>query len=226
MPGKLSIVATPIGNLEDVTLRALKTLKECDEIACEDTRVTGKLMSLLEMKKPLSSLHEHSTDSAILRILKSIREGSHIVYVCDAGTPGVNDPGGKLVQAAFEAGIPVEPIPGVSAMTTAISVCGFPMDDFVYSGFVPHKKGRETFFAEVSERKVCTIFFESTHRIDKCIESLKKHLDPTRNIFVGRELTKMHETLYRGTAETVQVALKATSTKGEFVLIVGPKPKR
>jgi 16S rRNA (cytidine1402-2'-O)-methyltransferase len=130
MPGKLSIVATPIGNLEDVTLRALKTLKECDEIACEDTRVTGKLMSLLEMKKPLSSLHEHSTDSAILRILKSIREGSHIVYVCDAGTPGVNDPGGKLVQAAFEAGIPVEPIPGVSAMTTAISVCGFPMDDF------------------------------------------------------------------------------------------------
>jgi 16S rRNA (cytidine1402-2'-O)-methyltransferase len=225
MAGQLSIVATPIGNLEDITLRALKTLRACDEVACEDTRMTGKLLSLLEIKKPLSSLHEHSKSNAIERILASIQKGSHIVYVCDAGTPGVNDPGGKLVEAAYKEGIHIEPIPGPSAMTSAISVCGFPMDDFSYVGFVPHKKGRETFFRAISEQKLPTIFFESTHRIEKTLDSLEKSLHPERNIFIGRELTKMHETLYRGSAASVKAAINATSTKGEFVVIVGPQPK-
>ncbi len=221
MSGSLRVVATPIGNLEDLTLRALRTLKEVDAIACEDTRVTSKLLARYEIQKPLMAIHEHSTERSIERLVSELRAGKSIAYVSDAGTPGVNDPGGKLVEACIKAGIHVEPIPGVSALTTAISVCGFAMDDFVYAGFVPHKKGRQTFFAEVQAREIPTVFFESTHRIVKTLEALALVLAKDRQIFVGRELTKMHETMYRGTVDEVIKQLQATSSKGEFVLIVG-----
>jgi len=222
MSGILYIVATPIGNLEDITLRALRTLKEVDAIACEDTRVSGKLLKHYEIKKPLSALHEHSTDKVVERIVHEIKAGRSIAYISDAGTPGVNDPGGKLVAACVPSGIKIEPIPGPSALTTAISVCGFAMDDFMYLGFAPHKKGRQTFFNEVAARDIPTVFFESTHRIGKAMESLASTLPKDRLIFIGRELTKMHETLYRGTVDEVVKQLQATSSKGEFVIIIGP----
>ena len=150
-------------------------------------------------------------------------EGKSVAYVSDAGTPGVNDPGGKLVAECFEKGIRVEPIPGPSALTAAISASGFPMDEFRYVGFIPHKKGRKKLFEEMAERKMPTIFFESTHRIQKTLEHLSQILKNTRRVFIGRELTKMHETLYRGSIDEVRKQLQATSTKGEFVLIVGPE---
>jgi len=225
MAGKLSIVATPIGNLRDVTYRAEETLRSCDLIVCEDTRVTSKLLAAYKISKPLRALHERSDDAALRPILDALREGKHVSYVSDAGTPGVNDPGGKLVEAALHLGIPVEPIPGASALSAAISVCGFPMSEFCYLGFVPQKKGRQTFFQEIADRKEPTVFFESTHRILKTLESLSASLEAERLLFVGRELTKLHETLYRGTAQAVEDAIKKTSTKGEFVLIVGPKRK-
>lgn len=223
MFGILSLIATPIGNLEDITYRAVRLLGEADLILCEDTRVTSKLLAHLKIQKSLQSLHEHSRGGVIERCLEQLKQGKNIAYVSDAGTPGVNDPGGKLVEAAYEAGVRVQPIPGASALTAAISVCGFPMDDFLYLGFAPHKKGRETFFREMAERELPTIFFESTHRVEKALDGMAKYLDPTRLIFCGRELTKMYETVYRGTVEEVRQSLKTTSLKGEFVFIIGPK---
>jgi 16S rRNA (cytidine1402-2'-O)-methyltransferase len=149
-------------------------------------------------------------------------KGENAAYVSDAGTPGVNDPGGKLVADALEQGIAVIPIPGASALTAAISVCGFPMENFTYLGFAPHKKGRQTFFKEIAERSEAVVFFESTHRLLKALESLSSTLDK-RLTFIGRELTKMHETLYRGTAQEVLEQVKATSDKGEAVIVVAPK---
>ncbi len=224
MSGILSLVATPIGNLEDITYRAVRILGEADLILCEDTRVTSKLLAHLGIRKSLHSLHEHSRGTLIDRYIAQLKAGSAIAYVSDAGTPGVNDPGGKLVESAYAVGIPIQPIPGPSALTAAISVCGFPMDDFVYAGFAPHKKGRETFFRELAERELPTIFFESTHRVQKALDGMAKALQPERLLFCGRELTKMHETLYRGTLDEVRQSLQATSLKGEFVFIIGPKP--
>ncbi|MCC6563965.1 16S rRNA (cytidine(1402)-2'-O)-methyltransferase [Candidatus Uhrbacteria bacterium] len=221
MSGLLSIVATPIGNLEDITARAVRVLGESDAIACEDTRVTSKLLSYLNISKPLLSVHEHTDPRAVATIVERIKKGEKIAYVCDAGTPGMNDPGGKVVAAVMESGLKVETIPGPSALTAAISVCGFPMDEFTYVGFIPHKKGRETLFKEMAVRETPTVFLESTHRIMKTLEALSKHLDPERMVFIGRELTKMHETLYRGMITDVIHQLEATSTKGEFIVIIG-----
>lgn len=156
------------------------------------------------------------------KLVSQLQSGKSLAYVSDAGTPGVNDPGGKLVERCFEEGIPVVPIPGPSAVTAAMSVCGFPMEEFVYLGFVPHKKGKETMMKEVATRQTASIFFESTHRILKTLQSLANVLSVDRQIFIGRELTKMHETLYRGTVDEVVKQLQATSTKGEFVIIVAP----
>lgn len=221
MSGLLSVVATPIGNLEDISARAVRVLSEADAIACEDTRVTSKLLSHLEISKPLLSVHEHTNQKAVAALVARVKAGERIAYVCDAGTPGMNDPGGKVVEAVMEAGLKVEAIPGPSALTSAISVCGFPMDEFMYIGFIPHKKGRETLFKEMSERETPTVFLESTHRILKTLEALAKHLPAERMVFVGRELTKMHETLYRGMIKDVTQQIEATSTKGEFIVIIG-----
>jgi len=222
MSETLYIVATPIGNLSDISPRAIETLTKVDLIACEDTRVTKKLTDRFKIQTPRTSLFAHSGSVKVDELISKLKEGKSIAYVSDAGTPGVNDPGGKLVEAAYAEGITVSPIPGPSAVTTAISVCGFPMERFRYTGFAPHKKGRETFFKSIEEEKDAVIFFESTHRIEKTITNLKEHLSPTRNIFVGRELTKQFETLYRGTVDEVENQMKHTSLKGEFVLIVAP----
>ncbi len=220
--GTLFIVATPIGNLQDMTLRGLQTLRDCSAIACEDTRVSSKLLTSFEISKPLISLHEHSDAHKLERLINDLQQGKDIAYISDAGTPGVNDPGGKLVELAYANGIRVVPIPGASALSAAISVCGFAMDEFHYAGFSPHKKGRKTFFEQVSTREIPTIFFESTHRIEKAIVSLQTTLPADRLVFIGRELTKQFETLYRGNITDVAAQLAKTSSKGEFVIIVGP----
>lgn len=230
MSGNLYIVATPIGNLKDLTIRAKETLETVDVVVCEDTRVTSKLMASINAKKTLLAINQHANDSRLSSVVSRLLKGENIAYVSDAGTPGVNDPGGKLVEEALKEGITVIPIPGASALTAAISVCGFPMEHFTYLGFAPHKKGRQTFFKDISDRDEAVIFFESTHRLLKALASLSEILDAGRGtsdagrlIFVGRELTKMHETLYRGTATEVLEQVTSTSDKGEAVIIVAPK---
>lgn len=223
MSGQLFIVATPIGNLQDVTARAQETLQSVDFIICEDTRVTSKLLAFLSIKKTLKSWHQRAGDQQLLTLVSEIAKGKNAAYVSDAGTPGVNDPGGKLVALALKQGIKVIPIPGPSALTVAISVCGFPMEHFTYLGFAPHKKGRQTFFKDIATRTEAVIFFESTHRLLKTLESLCSTLHVSRYTFIGRELTKLYETLYRGTAQEVLEQVKSTSDKGEAVIVIAPK---
>ncbi len=225
MDGKIFMVATPIGNLQDISERALETLRSVDVIACEDTRVTAKLLTSYGISKPLFLLREYTQPASLDRLIERVRAGENVACVCDAGTPNMNDPGGRLAKAAFENGFTIVPIPGPSALTAAISVCGIDIQDFRYYGFVPNKKGRKTMFKEIADSKNPSIYLESTHRIDKTMEQMSEVMDPNRIIFVGRELTKLHETLYRGTCAEVMAMLKTTSTKGEFTIIVGPKPK-
>ncbi|MBU1032609.1 MAG: 16S rRNA (cytidine(1402)-2'-O)-methyltransferase [Patescibacteria group bacterium] len=220
MNGKLFIVATPIGNLKDITERAIETLRAVDSIVCENNRVSSKLLTAYNIKKPLLGLHEHSSDKRMAGLIDQLKSGKKMAYISDAGTPGISDPGGKLVASAFEQGIDVVPIPGASALITAVSACGFPMDHFEFLGFAPTKKGRETFFREIGEREHPSIFYESKHRIEKTLSALASELTPNRAVFVARELTKMHESLYRGTIDQVMEMMKNSSLKGEFVVIV------
>jgi len=226
MEGKLSIVATPIGNLEDITLRALRTLKECDVVLCEDTRVTGKLLAHFEIKKKLQRYDAHATDGVHKKIIAELVEGKHFALVSDAGTPGVSDPGVLLVKQAREASILIEAIPGPSAVTTAVSLAGIPGNQFAFLGFIPHKKGRETFFKNLSTHAQPAVFFESTHRIMKTLASLVEHT-PEAKVYLGRELTKMYEEMLVGSPEEILSILeeKPVKQKGEFVLIFENKSK-
>ena len=219
--GKLSLVATPIGNLEDITLRALRTLRECDYVLCEDTRVTGKLLHHHEIKAKMHRYDAHTSVSAHTQILSDLEEGKHIALVSDAGTPGISDPGVLLIKQAREAGILIEAIPGASAVTAVVSLAGFAGNQFSFLGFIPHKKGRETFFKSLASYEHPTVFFESTHRVLKTLESLAKSY-PDATLYVGRELTKMHEELLVGTAGEVLSVLETTPVKqkGEFVIVV------
>jgi 16S rRNA (cytidine1402-2'-O)-methyltransferase len=219
-PGSLYIVATPIGNLSDITLRALEILKKVDLIACEDTRVTIKLLNHYSIKKPLIAYHQHSKLDKIDAIINKLKEGKNIGLVTDAGTPGLSDPGNILVAEAVRENITVVPIPGTSALTALISVAGIDMQHFIFLGFPPHKKGRETFFREVSELKYPAVYFDSPYRLIKNLELLEK-LNKNKHVIVGRELTKMFEEIIRG--ETSQVIEYFTQNKpkikGELVVI-------
>lgn len=222
MSGKLYIVATPIGNLQDVSARAKETLALVDTILCEDTRVTLKLLTAIGVQKPLVSYHQHSKLSRVKEIIEWLREGKSLALVTDAGTPGISDPGGKLIQEIIkELGdeVVITPIPGPNAAIVALSVSGFPADEFLFLGFPPHKKGRQTFFKRIAETESTVVFYESTHRILKTLEQLGGAIGD-RPIVVGRELTKLYETIYRGTAAEVTEALKSSSIKGEFVVVV------
>lgn len=228
----LWVVATPIGNLQDITLRALETLKTADVILCEDTRVTAKLLQHFEIQKPLVAYHQHSSESVTARIAALLMEGKNLALVSDAGTPGINDPGGRLIQdlLAVVDGLIVVPIVGANAAVAALSVSGFPADHFSYWGFVPHKKGRETFFRELSEYPYTVVFYEAKYRVAKALGQLAAALEaagtPDRPVMVARELTKKFETLYRGTASQVATALEADKTLGEFVIVLGPRKLR
>jgi 16S rRNA (cytidine1402-2'-O)-methyltransferase len=222
--GKLYIIATPIGNLEDITLRALRVLKEVDMILCEDTRVTKKLLDRYEIQKPLLSYHHHSKLSRAEKISEHLENGKNLALVSDAGTPGVSDPGNELVASlrlSLGKEIEIIPIPGASALTCLASVTGTNMSKFLFLGFPPHKKGRETFFLRVSETKCPVIYFESPHRVLKNLELLEK-FKPDAKLVVGRELTKMFEEVKRGSIDEILDYYRNNSdkVKGEFVIIV------
>ncbi len=220
--GILYIVATPIGNLEDITLRAIRLLGEVDYVLCEDTRVTGRLLAHYNIKKPLKRYDAHSSREIQIKVIDDLLDGKKIALVSDAGTPGISDPGVLLVQGAREAGARIESIPGPSALTTAVALAGIAGNQFTFLGFVPHKKGRETFFRNLSTYEIQpVVFFESTHRIMKTLDSLNKSV-PTATVYLGRELTKLFEEILVGTAADITTQLEAQTVKqkGEFVVIV------
>ncbi|MBU4315376.1 16S rRNA (cytidine(1402)-2'-O)-methyltransferase [Patescibacteria group bacterium] len=217
----LYVVATPIGNLEDCSNRMIEILKTVDLIACEDTRVTKKLLNHFGIGTPVTTYHQHSSDSIEANIVEKIKSGMSVALVTDAGTPGISDPGGKLVEACVQAGIEVSPIPGPSAIITALSASGFPTDRFCFLGFPPNKKGRLTYFKNLAEIDGTVVFYESTHRIEKTLQQVPQD----RRMVVGRELTKMHEHIYRGTAQEIITQLANTSSKGEFVIVLAPRRK-
>jgi len=217
--GTLYIVATPIGNLEDVTLRALRILKEVDLTACEDTRLTKRLLDHYQITTPTISYHQHSSIGKIGFLVDQLKAGKDVALVTDAGTPGIADPGGLLVKAVLEQGVKVEVIPGPAALTAALSISGLPADHFLFLGFLPHKKGRETLIKEIVSAKQTVVFYESVHRILKTLEQLKS-FGLNRPIVVARELTKKFETVYRGPVDEVLAKLKPEEVKGEFVVIV------
>jgi 16S rRNA (cytidine1402-2'-O)-methyltransferase len=230
--GKLYIVATPIGNLEDITLRALRVLKEVDLILCEDTRVTKKLLDRYEIQKPLLSYHHHSKLSRVEKIAEHLENGKDLALVSDAGTPGIADPGNELIAKLGNWGdegnwgkrgeFEVVPVPGASAPATLASVAGINMSRFTFLGFPPHKKGRETFFREVAEVKYPIVYFESPHRFLKNLELLEK-FKPDAKLVVGRELTKMFEEILRGEIGEIREKWEKRPEKekrGEFVIIV------
>jgi len=225
---KLYVVATPIGNLEDISLRALRILKEADLILSEDTRITKKLLERYNISKPTISYHQHSRLSKISYILSQLKQGKNLALVSDAGAPGISDPGSKLIEEAVkELGNQVEiiSIPGPSAITAALSISGLPADKFLFLGFPPSKKKREKFFKEVVNFKYPVIFYESPHRILKSLEKLNEALTKNRKIIVCRELTKKFEIIYRGDIKETINQLKEDKIRGEFVVIVGPPDK-
>ena len=223
----LYIVATPIGNLEDITLRALRVLKEVDVILCEDTRTTQKLLQKYEITTPTLSYHSHSGLAKVEKIFELLEQGKNLALVSDAGTPTISDPGVLLVsqiKKKFGGTVTIVPIPGPSAVIAALSASGLPSSDFLFLGFLPHKKGRETLFKEIASSKRTTVFYESPHRILKTLESLKKHLGDKRTIVIGRELTKIYEEMVTGTAEEILGYFEKNKdkVKGEFVVMVHP----
>ncbi len=277
----LYIVGTPIGNLEDISMRALRILGEVDFILCEDTRVTGKLLAHYKINTPAISYHQHSDEKKIDQILQLLAEGKDLAMVADAGTPGISDPGGKLVQAVidkFNTGeddtrpVKIESVPGPSAVTAALSISGIPTDKFIFMGFPPNKKGRQTFLKKVIESEYPVVVYESKYRIIKLLEELdklnreiikkaenqedeitnylssaafakggelritnkykkakfqkeddKEKLIPVTSVVVCRELSKMHETVYRGELKNIIEKIKQSQNdqKGEFVVIIG-----
>lgn len=224
----LYIVATPIGNLEDITLRAIRILKEADYILCEDTRVTSKLLNRYDIKKSLLSYHKHSKQNKIDEILELLKKEKNLALVSDAGTPGISDPGNELVAEVLKSslGTKIVPIPGPSAATTLASIAGIEMNSFAFFGFPPHKKGRQTFFKKVLESDVPVIFYESSHRILKSLNQLKDIFTNYKlqiinyQLVIGRELTKQFESVYRGDIGSVLDQLMKDKIKGEFVVVI------
>lgn len=218
------IVATPIGNLEDITLRALRVLKEVDLILCEDTRTTRVLLNKYEIKTPTSSYHAQSKLSKIDSVITMLKEGKNIALVSDAGTPAISDPGSLLIQKVREElgdEVVVSPIPGPSALISALSASGLTGGAFTFYGFLPHKKGRETLFKTITESELISAFYESPHRIEKTLESLATHI-PERKVIIARELTKMFEQIISGTPQELieYFILHPDKMRGEFVVIV------
>ncbi|XLQ20672.1 MAG: 16S rRNA (cytidine(1402)-2'-O)-methyltransferase [Candidatus Moraniibacteriota bacterium] len=219
--GKLYIVATPIGNLSDMTFRAIDILNSVDLIACEDTRVTKKLLGHYDIETKTITYHQHTKDNKAQEIIDEINNGKNIAVVTDAGTPGVSDPGNKLVSIAVENDIKIEPIPGASAISAIMSIAGIDMQKFTFLAYPPHKKGRQTFFTNVSESKIPVIYYDSVHRVLKNLNLLQE-LMPDAKIVLGRELTKMHEEVVRGTVADVIEYFEnnADKIRGEFVVVV------
>jgi 16S rRNA (cytidine1402-2'-O)-methyltransferase len=217
---KLYIVPTPIGNLNDITLRALQVLKEVDYILAEDTRQTSKLLNHFEIEKKLVSYHQHNEHKSIDRIIDDLKQDKTIAVVSDAGTPGISDPGFLIVRACIQHQIAVECLPGATAFVPALVNSGFPCDKFVFEGFLPHKKGRQTRLNLLKEETRTIVFYESTHRLLKTLTQFGEFFGEDRLVSVSRELTKMHEENIRGTVKEVIDYYKVNIIKGEIVIIV------
>lgn len=216
--GKIYSVATPIGNLSDITYRAVEILKAVDLITCEDTRVSKTLLDHYHITTPTKAYHQHSSDKVGAGLLEFVKAGHDLAMITDAGTPGISDPGSRLIQHAIQAGIEVIPIPGATAFVAALQAAGVDTSSFLYLGFMPHKKGRQTLFTLIAEESRTVIFYESPHRIMKTLEALRTS---GRHLVIGRELTKQFEEFVRGSAEEVYQAFAGRdSIKGEFVVIV------
>ena len=226
MSGTLYIVPTPIGNLEDITLRAIRILKEVDCVLCEDTSLTQRLFKQYDITTPTTVFYANTGIKNIEKIMKGLEDGKSYALVSDAGTPTISDPGVLLIEKIYGE-LPetqVIALPGASALTTALSVSGISSANFTFYGFLPHKKGRETIFKTILASSMTSVFYESVHRIEKTLLSLSEILPPERTVVIVRELTKMHEEVVRGSAQEVEDYFKKNQDKvrGEFVVVVSP----
>lgn len=217
---KLYIVPTPIGNLEDITLRSLRILKEVDLILAEDTRTSGKLLKHYEISKPLYSHHKFNEHKTVEKIKERIEAGENVALISDAGTPAISDPGFLLVRTCVEAGIDIECLPGATAFVPALVNSGLPCDRFAFEGFLPPKKGRQKKLTSLETEERTMVFYESPYRLVKTLEQLAEHLGKDRNAAVSRELTKIHEENARGSLEELITHFKSKTVKGEIVIIV------
>jgi len=220
---KITLVPTPIGNLEDMSIRMINNLKMCDLILAEDTRQTKKLLNHFEINTKIESFHQNNEHAKLPYAMRLLTEGNHICYCSDAGTPGISDPGYLLVREAIANDFEVECLPGPTALIPALVVSGLPCDRFVFEGFLPHKKGRQKRLLNLVDEERTIVFYESPHRIVKMLDQLGEVFGLTREVSVSREISKLHETHYRGTIEEVQHLIQQQPIKGEFVVCLAGK---
>lgn len=221
--GKLYLVPTPIGNLEDITLRAIRVLKEADLILAEDTRTSGKLLKHFEISTPMQSHHMHNEHKMADNLVERIKRGEILALISDAGTPGISDPGFLLARACIEAGLEVDCLPGATAFVPALVNSGLPCDKFVFEGFLPVKKGRQTRLKFLAEESRTMVFYESPHKLIKTLGNFSEYFGEDRPVSVSREITKMHEETVRGTASEVLRHFTEKPPKGELVVVVAGK---
>lgn len=221
--GKLYLVPTPIGNLEDMTFRAIRVLKEVDLILAEDTRTSGKLLKHFEIATHMQSHHMHNEHKTVDHVVSRLKSGENIALISDAGTPAISDPGFLLTRAALENGIEVECLPGATAFVPALVNSGLPNDRFVFEGFLPEKKGRQTRFLQLAEETRTMIFYVSPHKLVKTLSEFVQYFGEDRPVCVSRELSKLHEENARGTAKEVMIHFEKKAVKGEIVVVVGGK---
>lgn len=225
MSGKLFLVPTPIGNLEDMTFRAIRVLKEADVILAEDTRTSGPLLKHFGIDKKAYSHHQHNEHKAVPEIIRFLKEGKTVALISDAGTPAISDPGFYLVREAIKEGQPVECLPGATAFVPALVNSGLPSDNFVFEGFLPVKKGRQTRFKKLAAEERTIILYESPHRLLKTLEEFIQYLGADRQASVSRELTKLFEETVRGTLEEIKSHYENNTLKGEFVICIAGSGK-
>lgn len=219
-PSQLCIVPTPIGNLEDITLRAIRVLKECDLIIAEDTRVTRNLLNHLGIQKKVISFHTNNEHAQLNEMIRIIQQSTLVALVSDAGTPGISDPGFLLIRACVEQGISLECLPGPTAFVPALVSSGLPCDRFYFEGFLPHKKGRQTRLEYIAAMDCTVVLYESPYRLIKTLEQLATHVGGNRKICVSKEISKMFESHFRGTVDQALEHFNSVAIKGEFVLII------
>ncbi len=222
---KLYLVPSPIGNLGDITYRAIEVLNNADGILCEDTRTSSVLLKHYNIQKPLTPYHQHNEHKVVTHLIEQLQAGKTYALITDAGTPGISDPGFLLVRECVKNDIPVECLPGASAFIPALVQSGIPCTSFVFEGFPPQKKGRQTFFSKLAEEPRTIILYESPHRLVKSLKELGQHLGEDRHVAVCRELTKMFEETRRGTLAELAAHYEATPPKGEIVIVISGKGK-
>ncbi|NLT19476.1 MAG: 16S rRNA (cytidine(1402)-2'-O)-methyltransferase [Syntrophomonadaceae bacterium] len=224
MPGKLYICGTPIGNMEDVTIRLLKTLRKVDIIACEDTRHTIKLLNRYHIKKPLISYHQHSDQHKENYLIELLVSGKNVALVTDAGMPGISDPGTQLIKSVIQADIEIEIIPGPSAVIAALTLSGMDTDNFVFMGFLPVKAGqRRTALQELEQESKTIVFYEAPHRLQNLLQNIIEVMGSGRQIAIARELTKIHEQVFRGTVEEAREYFQQNQPRGELTIVLAGK---